>query len=168
MELSILSLVPHIKYQSEQYIKCDDTSPGKYHQYFLPDCSNQVDTLLQLNWFYSLFVLTFGHTASSVPECRAAAAVPRPTVPAPVVTWCPCVRNLLQLHHVHGGEQRGDDHHGAQLPPPAQGDPRHARLGADGVPAVPPLAPHDVQTRQEDHQEDHHDAEEAEGAGQVC
>ena len=78
MELSLLSLVPHIKYQSERYIKCDDTSPGKYHQYFLSDCSKQVDTLLQLNWFYSLFVLTFGHTASSVPECRAAAAVPRP------------------------------------------------------------------------------------------
>ena len=78
MELSLLSLVPHIKYQSEQYIKCDDTSPGKYHQYFLSDCSKQVDTLLQLNWFYSLFVLTFGQTASSVPECRAAAAVPRP------------------------------------------------------------------------------------------
>ena len=48
-------------------------------------------TLLQLNWFYSLFVLTFGHTASSVPECRAAAAVPRPDsarLPGNLVSVC--------------------------------------------------------------------------------
>ena len=75
-------------------------------------------------------------------------------------------RDLLQLHHVHGGELRGDHHHGPQLPPQAQGDTQHAGLGGDSVPPVPPLAPDDAEARQEDHQEDHHDAEEAQGAGQ--
>ena len=39
------------------------------------------------------------------------------------------VRDLLQLHHVHGGELRGDDHHDPQLPPQAGGHPHHAHLG---------------------------------------
>ena len=75
-------------------------------------------------------------------------------------------RDLLQLHHVHGGQLRGDHHHGPQLSPQAQGDAQHARLGGHIVPPVPALAPHDAQAWQENHQEDHHDAEEAQGAGQ--
>ena len=38
-------------------------------------------------------------------------------------------RDLLQLHHVHGGEFRGDDHHDPQLPPQAGGHPHYAHLG---------------------------------------
>ena len=38
-------------------------------------------------------------------------------------------RDLLQLHHGHGGEQRAADCAGAQLPPQAPGHPQHAHMG---------------------------------------
>ena len=38
--------------------------------------------------------------------------------------------------------------------------------GSNSVPPIPSLVVDDVKTWQEDHQEDHHDAEEVEGAGQ--
>ena len=38
-------------------------------------------------------------------------------------------RHLLQLHHDDGGEQRGVDGGGAQLPPQDRGDPRDADVG---------------------------------------
>ena len=38
-------------------------------------------------------------------------------------------RDLLQLHHVHGGEFRGNHHHDPQLSPQAGGHPHHAQLG---------------------------------------
>ena len=38
-------------------------------------------------------------------------------------------RNLLQLHHVHGGQQCGDHHHDPQLPPQEGPHPQHAGLG---------------------------------------
>jgi hypothetical protein len=38
-------------------------------------------------------------------------------------------RDLLQLHHVHGGEQRGDHHHDPQLSPQAGRHSRDACLG---------------------------------------
>ena len=38
--------------------------------------------------------------------------------------------------------------------------------GVHGVPAVGPLDPQDAETRPEDHQENHHDAQEDEGSGQ--
>ena len=38
-------------------------------------------------------------------------------------------RHLLQLHHDDGGEQRGVDGGGAQLPPQDRGDPRDAHVG---------------------------------------
>ena len=38
-------------------------------------------------------------------------------------------RNLLQLHHVHGGQQRGHNHHDPQLSSPASRHTRDARLG---------------------------------------
>ena len=41
----------------------------------------------------------------------------------------PADRNLLQLHHVHGGELRGDHHHDPQLPPPEAGHSSDAGLG---------------------------------------
>ena len=43
--------------------------------------------------------------------------------------WQPADRNLLQLHHVHGGELRGDHHHDPQLPPPEAGHSSDAGLG---------------------------------------
>ena len=58
-----------------------------------------------------------------------------------------CCRNLLQLHHVHGGQLRGHHHHGPQLPPQAGGHPRDARLGEVAVPAVAALATEDVAVR---------------------
>ena len=83
-----MSFVPHIKYQSEQYIKCDDTSPRKYHLYFLPDLlksgghTRTIELVL-----YSRFILTFGQTVNCMQvlslsaevllQCRA------PTVPEP-------------------------------------------------------------------------------------
>ena len=39
------------------------------------------------------------------------------------------VRNLLQLHYVHGSELCGDHHHDPQLPPPEGSHPPHAGLG---------------------------------------
>ena len=47
-------------------------------------------------------------------------------------------RNLLQLHHVHGGQQCGDHHHDPQLPPQeSTHSQEHARLGKVRVsPAV--------------------------------
>ena len=38
-------------------------------------------------------------------------------------------RDIFQLHHGHGGEQRGADRAGPQLPPQAPGHPQHAHLG---------------------------------------
>ena len=38
-------------------------------------------------------------------------------------------RHLLQLHHDDGGEQRGVDGGGAQLPPQDGRDPRDAHVG---------------------------------------
>ena len=38
-------------------------------------------------------------------------------------------RDVFQLHHGHGGEQRGADRAGPQLPPQAPGHPQHAHLG---------------------------------------
>ena len=49
-------------------------------------------------------------------------------------------RNLLQLHHVHGGELRGDHHHGPQLSPQDGGHTQHARLGQESLPPVAALA----------------------------
>ncbi len=40
-------------------------------------------------------------------------------------------RHLLQLHHVHGGLLGGYHHHDTQLPPPAGGHARDAKLGPD-------------------------------------
>ena len=57
-------------------------------------------------------------------QCRA------PTVPDPCGnSGVRVIRNLLQLHHVHGGEQRGHHHHDPQLPPPPGRHPRDAQLG---------------------------------------
>ena len=57
-----------------------------------------------------------------------------------MVNVCLIVRDLLQLHHVHGGQLCGDDHHGPQLSPQAGGHPRDAGLGEVSVPAVAALA----------------------------
>ena len=76
------------------------------------------------------------------------------------------VRNILQLHHVHGGEQCGHHHHGPELPPQAQGDPHHALLGPDAVPSISSMVADDASTRKEDNEEDNNDSEEDEGAGQ--
>lgn len=40
-------------------------------------------------------------------------------------------RHLLQLHHVHGGQQCGDHHHDPQLPPQTIRHASHALLGKD-------------------------------------
>ena len=48
-------------------------------------------------------------------------------------------RNLLQLHHVHGGELGGDHHHGPQLSSPDGGHTQHARLGQESLPPVAAL-----------------------------
>ena len=39
------------------------------------------------------------------------------------------VRNIFQLHHVHGGEQRGDHHHDPQLSSQEGAHSPHARVG---------------------------------------
>ena len=39
------------------------------------------------------------------------------------------LRNIFQLHHVHGGEQRGDHHHDPQLSSQTGGHSRDAELG---------------------------------------
>ena len=60
-----------------------------------------------------------------------------------------CCRNLLQLHHVHGGQLRGHHHHGPQLSPQVGGDPRDAGLGEAHLPAVGALAsPHESAGRE--------------------
>ena len=93
-----------------------------------------------------------------------------------------CCRNLLQLHHVHGGQLGGDDHHGPQLSPQAGRHPRDAGLGEVSVPAVAALVTSHVsvtlnllsllaasnvitQAGREDHYQDHPGTEENEGAG---
>ena len=38
-------------------------------------------------------------------------------------------RHILQLHHVHGGLERGDHHHDTELPPPLGRHSRDAKLG---------------------------------------
>ena len=58
-----------------------------------------------------------------------------------------CCRNILQLHHVHGGQLSGDHHHGPQLPPQTGGHPRDAGLGEVAVPAVAALDTPDVSVR---------------------
>ena len=45
-------------------------------------------------------------------------------------------RHLLQLHHDDGGEQRGVDGGGAQLPPQDRGDPRDADVGPQCISPV--------------------------------
>ena len=70
------------------------------------------------------------------------------------VVYLYITRHLLQRHHVHGRELRGDDHHGAQLSPPAGGDPRDAGLGEAHLPPVGALAPPHEQTGGENHPED--------------
>ena len=75
-------------------------------------------------------------------------------------------RNLLQRDNVHGGQLSGDDHHGPELPPQAQGNAYHAFLGADTVPSISSVVADDASTGQEDNEEDNNDSEEDEGAGQ--
>ena len=48
-------------------------------------------------------------------------------------------RHLLQLHHDDGGEQRGVDGGGAQLPPQDRGDPRDADVGPQCLSPVAPM-----------------------------
>ena len=48
-------------------------------------------------------------------------------------------RHLLQLHHDDGGEQRGVDGGGAQLPPQDRGDPRDAHVGPQCLSPVAPM-----------------------------
>ena len=74
-------------------------------------------------------------------------------------------RNLLQRHHVHGGELSGDHHHGPQLSPQDGGDTRYAGHGQDHLPPVGAMDHEDAQAGG-DHQQDHHPGpEEDEGAG---
>ena len=55
-------------------------------------------------------------------------------------------RHLLQLHHDDGGEQRGVDCGGAQLPPQDRGDPRDADVGPQCLSPVAPMDPSDGPT----------------------
>ena len=75
-------------------------------------------------------------------------------------------RNIFQCHNVHGGQQRGDHHHGAQLPPQDGGDPRDAGLGQDDLPPVGSLDNEDVTSGGDNHEEDNPGPEEDEGVGQ--
>ena len=89
-------------------------------------------------------------------------------------------RYIFQLHHDDGGQQRGADRGGPQLPPPDSRDPRHASLGKstsqnkvqvftilspgqERLLAVAPLAPQNEQTEEEDISENHSDEQQDEG-----
>ena len=63
-------------------------------------------------------------------------------------------RDLLQLHHVHGGQLCGHHHHGPQLPPQAGGDTRDAGVGEDHLLAVGTMASPHEQAGGENHPED--------------
>ena len=43
-------------------------------------------------------------------------------------------RDIFQLHHGHGGEQRAADCAGPQLPPQTPGHPQHAHMGQSVLP----------------------------------
>ena len=60
--------------------------------------------------------------------CLPSSLVPINTLPPPPNIE-PVFRDLLQLHHVHGGLQRGHNHPRPQLPPQAAGHSRDAGMG---------------------------------------
>ena len=74
-------------------------------------------------------------------------------------------RHLLQLHHDDGGEQRGVDGGGAQLPPQDRGDPRDADVGPQCLSPVASVDSSDGPAEGKNHQEDDHDVKQTEGAG---
>ena len=76
----------------------------------------------------------------------------------PNLTIEPSKGLVLQRHELHGGRLRGDHHHDPQLPPPARRHARHARVGAEGIPAVDPVGAANEPPGREDNAEDHHDA----------
>ncbi|XP_058796572.1 uncharacterized protein LOC131667266 isoform X6 [Phymastichus coffea] len=75
------------------------------------------------------------------------------------------VRDLLQLHHVHGGEQRRAHGPRAQLSPPQARQLRDAQLDEGGVPAMAAVDAAHGPAGQENHAQDHPHDEPHEGAG---
>ena len=82
--------------------------------------------LLSLTVFLNTVSQTMPNTSDAVPLISELLVA---FVQSPFQDLILISRHLLQLHYDDGGEQRGVDGGGAQLPPQDRGDPRDADVG---------------------------------------